>query len=178
MKLLLHICCAPCSIHPLEETCGGEFDSVTGFFYNPNIHPYSEYIKRKDALQEYSRRHNMRVVFGDYDMENYFRKVAGREGPGVRCGACWQMRLDATAAYASRNGYDSFSTTLLVSPYQDQEKIKSIGKSAGKRFGVGFFYKDFRGGFKTAQGRAKEENLYRQNYCGCIFSEKERYEKR
>lgn len=165
-------------MHPFEEVYGKEFDSITGFFYNPNIHPYTEYINRKNALDEYSNRHKIPVIFHKYDIENFFRRISGNEQFGARCGACWRMRLEETAAFAAKKKFDSFSTTLLVSPYQNQEDIKRIGLDLKKRFNVNFYYKDFRGGFKSAQEEARKEDLYRQKYCGCIFSERERYEKK
>ncbi len=175
MKLLLHICCAPCAIHPFEEL--KEFDAITGFFYNPNIHPYTEYINRKKALEDYSRNRKFPVIFHKYDFENYFRRVSGNEEFGARCGVCWQMRLEETALFGVQNGYNSFTTTLLVSPYQNQEKIKDMGEDLAKKYNISFFYRDFRDGFREAQDKARNENLYRQKYCGCIFSERERYEK-
>lgn len=177
MKLLLHICCAPCAIHPFEELKGKEFDSITGFFYNPNIHPYTEYINRKKALEEYSKKHKISVTFHKYDMENYFRRISGNEESGTRCQLCWRMRLEETAVFGVQNKYDLFTTTLLVSPYQDQERIKRIGQDLAKKYNIGFFYNDFRRGFREAQHKAREEDIYRQKYCGCIFSERERYAK-
>jgi len=177
VKLLLHTCCAPCIIHPFRELYKKEFDSVAGFFYNPNIHPYTEYVRRKDALEEYSKRRGIPVVFHKYDMENFLRHISGNEQFGARCRICWRIRLEETAAFAAKERFDFFTTTLLVSPYQNQEDIKRIGLDLEKRFDVQFYYKDFRGGFKSAQLEAKDEGLYRQKYCGCIFSERERYKK-
>ena len=170
MKLLLHICCAPCSIHPFEELKLKEFDTVTGFFYNPNIHPYAEYINRKRALEDYSKKNNLPIVFGKYDMESYFRRISGNEEAGTRCEICWRIRLEEAAIFGVQNKYDLFTSTLLVSPYQDQEKIKAIGEDLAKRYKISFLYKDFRGGFRRAQNKAKDENLYRQKYCGCAYS--------
>lgn len=178
MKILLHICCAPCSIHPHKELDLKNADSVVGFFYNPNIHPYSEYRERKKALEEYSEKSRFPVVFHKYDMENFFREISGNEEFGTRCRICLALRLGETANYAKKNGFDTFTTTLSISPYQDQAEIARIGRDVSKRVGVDFLYKDFRGGFRASQDEAKEIGLYRQKYCGCIFSEKERYEKK
>jgi len=176
MRLLLHICCAPCAIYPLEELRGEGFDSITGFFYNPNIHPYTEYIRRKTALEEYSGRHDLPVIFRDYNLTDYFRGVAQNEEAPARCRLCWRMRLNESALFGSRNGYDAFTTTLLVSPYQDHDLIKEIGREAAENCGIDFIYREFRKGFRKAQDDARREGLYRQKYCGCIFSERERYE--
>lgn len=176
MKLLLHICCAPCSLYPYKEL--KIFSSIVGFFYNPNIHPFVEYNQRKSALEEHSRKNDFKVLFHKYDVENFFRKVSGSEKHTERCKICWRMRLEETANVAKMNGFDSFTTTLLISPYQDQEHIKSIGRDIAKKVGIDFFYKDFRDGFRVAQEDAKKIGLYRQKYCGCIFSERERFEKR
>ena len=177
MKLLVHTCCAPCIIYPLEALKKHGFGQIAGFFYNPNIHPYTEYINRKKALEEYSRKNKIRVFFHKHDMKNYFRRVSGHEDHGSRCALCWRMRLDETALFASQNDYSHFTTTLLVSPHQDQKVIKMIGEEAAGKYGVEFFYQDFREGFRRSQDKAKEDNLYRQKYCGCLFSERERYEK-
>ncbi|NQT06889.1 MAG: epoxyqueuosine reductase QueH [Candidatus Omnitrophica bacterium] len=177
MKLLLHVCCAPCAIHPFAELRGREYKEITGFFYNPNIHPYTEFINRRKSLEEYSEKNKFPVVFHKYDMENYFRHVAGHEGPGTRCPRCWRMRLEETASFGAQKDYDAFTTTLLVSPYQDQEMIRKIGLELSKKYRIDFFYRDLRDGFRKAQDAARKDNLYRQKYCGCVYSEKERYDK-
>lgn len=178
MKLLLHICCAPCAIHPFKALEPEGFNAITGFFYNPNIHPQAEYVKRSEALRQYSQSHKMPVLFGSYDPEEFFKCISGNEKTPARCSFCWRMRLEKTASYAAVNNYNAFTTTLLVSPYQDQDAIKEIGEKAAARFNTKFLYKDFRKGFGKAQGQAKCEGLYRQKYCGCVFSEKERHDKR
>ncbi len=178
MKLLLHICCAPCTIYPFENLKGEGASSVAGFFYNPNIHPYTEYNHRKMALEEYSRRHNITIFFHKYDIKNYFRHISGHEEFGERCKICWRIRLEETARFAAQNNYTHFTTTLLVSPYQDQSAIKAIGEEMAVRYGVEFLFKNFREGFAQSQEKAKAEELYRQKYCGCVFSEMERYEKK
>ena len=150
---------------------------IAGFFYNPNIHPYGEYTARKSALEVYARKNKLRVFFHKYDMKNFFRNICGSEEFGERCKACWRMRIDETAHFASQNGYTHFTTTLLVSPYQDQKMVKQIAEEAAKKYGVDFVSRDFRDGFRVSQDKAKEEGMYRQKYCGCIFSEQERHEK-
>ena len=187
MRLLLHICCGPCALYPVKELLNKKFDKITGFFYNPNIHPPSEYKKRRDALYEASRGQaclsptGFEIIYPEYKMEEYFRFVfcnnAGdglKPPPAERCGLCWELRLSKTADFAKVNGFDAFTTTLLVSPYQDHEKVKKISERVAIEKGVKFYYQDFMPGFKEAHEQAKKESLYRQKYCGCVFSELER----
>ena len=181
MKLLLHICCGPCALYPIKELLCRKFDKVTGFFYNPNIHPPSEYKRRKDALSVGTahcavptKMTGFEIIYPEYKMEEYFRKVLSKEDSPERCSLCWTLRLSETANFAKNNGFDAFSTTLLISPYQDHEKIKKIGESIAEENGIDFYYQDFRPGFREGQEQAKKENLYRQKYCGCVFSELER----
>jgi len=174
MKLLLHICCGPCALYPVKELLSKKFDKITGFFYNPNIHPPSEYKRRRDALSEAAKKICLEVVMPEYKMEEYFRKTLSKEDSPERCQLCWELRLSETADFAKANGFDAFTTTLLVSPYQDHEKVKKIGEKVADEKGVQFYYQDFRPGFKDGQEQAKKENLYRQKYCGCVFSELER----
>jgi hypothetical protein len=178
MKLLLHTCCAPCLIHPFEvlKKIGYKLEI---FFYNPNIHPFSEYRNRKKAVENYSKSNNISVYYDEgYRPHEFFRLVVNNEKSPVRCYLCWQLRLEKTAELAKNNGFDSFSTTLLVSPYQDIKKIGQIGEEISKNTGVKFFFKDFRPGFHDAHRKAKDSGIYCQKYCGCIFSEVERYERR
>jgi hypothetical protein len=173
MKILLHICCAPCSIYPVKTLLGEEI-SISGFFYNNNIHPYTEYVKRRDALAQYAKLIGLEVVFrDDYDLEGFLRATVFREAN--RCAFCYFERLNATARYAKEAGYDSFTTTLLYSIYQKHNMVKEIGESAGKSAGIPFYYRDFRPGWKEGVNESKRLELYRQKYCGCIYSEKERY---
>lgn len=180
MKVLLHICCGPCALYPAKELLAKKFDKITGFFYNPNIHPPSEYKRRKDVLYEASREQaclfpaEFEIVYPEYKMEEYFRKVLSKENSIERCSLCWELRLSRTADFAKANDFDAFTTTLLVSPYQDHEKVKLIGENIAKDSGIEFYYQDFRPGFRNGQEQAKRENLYRQKYCGCVFSELER----
>src|SRR3990167_6004712 len=174
MKLLLHICCGPCALYPVRELLDKKFDKITGFFYNPNIHPPSEYKKRKDTLSEAASKIGFEIIIPAYKMEEYFRKVISKEDSPERCRLCWELRLSETAVFAKNNGFDAFTTTLLISPYQDHEKIKEIGEDIASKNGVQFYYQDFRPGFRDGQEQAKKEDLYRQKYCGCVFSELER----
>jgi len=178
MKLLLHICCGPCALYPVRELLDKKFDKITGFYYNPNIHPPSEYKRRKDALEAASAKIGFEVIYPPYKMEEYFRKIFCRDAvcctPAERCSLCWELRLSETASFAKTNGFDAFTTTLLISPYQDHEKVKKIGEKIAREKGIQFYYQDFRPGFRDGQEQAKKENLYRQKYCGCVFSELER----
>ncbi len=173
MKLLLHCCCAPCSVMPLRLLRADGIEPAA-FFYNPNIHPYSEYRKRRNTFREYME--SQRVSFAmldDYDMETFLAGVAAH--PEARCGFCYRLRLHAAAEFAAAHGFDTLSTSLLVSPYQKHELIKEAGEQAAAEFGLNFYYRDFRPYFREGQEIARAEGLYLQGYCGCVYSEKERY---
>jgi predicted adenine nucleotide alpha hydrolase (AANH) superfamily ATPase len=131
--------------------------------------------KRQKAITDYALKENFEVVFGEYDTDNFFKIIGDNIEAPSRCHSCWQMRLSKTARYAKENGFDAFTTTLLVSPYQDIDTIKSIGEGLSRELGVNFIDEDFRGGFRSAQQFAREHNIYRQKYCGCVYSEKERF---
>jgi epoxyqueuosine reductase len=177
MNILLHICCAPCEIYPLEKLRKDKH-VVAGFFCNPNIHPYSEYLKRKQEVEKYSKEAGLNVTYSDYDLMEYFDYVVNNEDQKNRCPVCWWLRIKKAAQFAKECGFDAFTTTLLVSPYQDHEILKNICEGIAKEAGIKFYYEDFRPGFKAAREKAKEKGMYLQNYCGCIFSEKERIEKK
>ncbi|MDD2470027.1 MAG: epoxyqueuosine reductase QueH [Bacilli bacterium] len=167
MKLLMHMCCAPCSTYPMTLLRKDKID-VTGFFYNPNIHPLDEYQKRLDTVKRYADIMNLKVEYIDEYMEDRWRNYTGNNDH--RCDMCYRLRLDKTAAYAKENGFDAFTTTLLVSPYQNHELIKELGNQYALKYGIKFYYQDFREGFREGQAIAKELELYRQKYCGCIIS--------
>lgn len=174
MRLLLHICCAPCLIYPLERLKGKGVE-ITGFFYNPNIHSFYEYNKRKEALADFNKENAIDIIYRDYEPSEFFRAINLKENKSERCAICWRLRLAKTAQIAKEKGFDCFSTTLLVSPYQEHELLKKIGDEIAKELKVNFYYEDFRPGFKKAQEIAKQKGLYRQKYCGCIYSEMERH---
>lgn len=148
-----------------------------GFFYNPNVHPYSEYLKRKDEVEKYSKEARLTVAYPDYDVAEYFQYIVGSENQKNRCPVCWRLRIKKCAQFAKENDFDAFTATLLGSPYQDHEVLKNICEDIAKEAGVKFYYEDFRTGFKAAHDKAKTQGMYCQNYCGCLFSEKERIEK-
>lgn len=175
MKLALHTCCAPCAIYPTQEA-KSENLSVTGFFYNPNIHPSPEYIKRKKECEEYFKSENIEFISPEESVLDFFNATAEKEIPPQRCAACWEMRLRKTATFAKEKGFDAFTTTLLGSPYQDHGKLKDICEKLSKEYGIPFYYKDFRLGFRDAHKVARMRGIYCQNYCGCVFSVVEREE--
>ncbi|MCF8094300.1 MAG: epoxyqueuosine reductase QueH [Desulfobacteraceae bacterium] len=173
MKLLLHICCAPCSIYPLEVLREKGFE-VMGFFYRNNIHPYNECKRREDALKAYAEQIGLRVIYQEgYDLEGFLRSLVFREDQ--RCRFCYYDRLKTSAKMAKRGKFDYFSSTLLYSRHQNHELIAEIGESVAKTEGVTFYYEDFRKGWKTGVEKSKQMGMYRQQYCGCIYSEKERF---
>jgi predicted adenine nucleotide alpha hydrolase (AANH) superfamily ATPase len=147
---------------------------VMGFFYKNNIHPYTECLRRKEALEKYAAQINLRVIYQEgYDLEGFIQNLVHREAD--RCRHCYHDRLRTTALIAKRGKFDYFSTTLLYSKFQKHELVRSIGESVGKSVGVPFFYQNFQEGWKEGIETSKKLEMYRQQYCGCIYSEKERY---
>ena len=177
MKLLMHTCCAPCSVYCIDSLRKEEIEP-TVYWYNPNIHPYMEYKMRRDTLKEYTKSIDVKATFQeDYGLDNFCKNVIG--DLGNRCmNYCYPVRLEQTAKYAKENGYDTFTTTLLVSPYQNHEGICEVAERIAKIYDLKFLYRDFRVGFREGQAKARELGLYMQKYCGCIFSEEDRYSKK
>ena len=173
MQTLLHICCAPCS-NMCITTLRGEGVEPVGFWYNPNIHPFTEYRARRNCLREYAGDIGLKLLEqNDYGLRPFVREVAGDiDG---RCVKCYEMRLGRTAQYAAEHGYDAFTSSLFISPYQKHDLMRRVAEDAAARFGVQFLYRDFRPLFKAGQARARELGFYMQKYCGCVFSEEERY---
>ncbi len=151
---------------------------MEGFFYNPNIHPFSEYRKRYEALVSAGQNLELSVIYHKYDFEEFLRKVSCIEDRQKQHRFCWSIRLQETACAARNAGIENFTTTLLASPYQDIEEIKILGKEAADKYGLTFLARDFRRGFSESHKISKEWMLYHQNYCGCIYSEKESIEGR
>jgi predicted adenine nucleotide alpha hydrolase (AANH) superfamily ATPase len=173
MKVLLHVCCANCAIYPIK-TMREEGLEVMGFFYRHNIHPYTECLKRQEALQTYAEKINLKVIYQEgYDLEGFIQNIVYRESD--RCNYCYHDRLRSTALLAKRGKFDYFSSTLLYSKHQQHELIRTMGESIGKSVGVPFLYQDYREGWKEGIECSKQMGLYRQHYCGCIYSEKERF---
>jgi len=173
-KLLLHACCGPCLSGANIALSQDDLD-VTGYFYNPNIHPQIELIRRADSLRMYveARKFNA-VIIDNYNIELFESEVVGKSGD--RCLNCYRLRLEATANYAIRNRFDCFSTTLLLSPYQKHDLIRLAGEEASRKYGVSFYYRDLRPFYNESIKRSKEMGLYRQKYCGCYLSKEKKNE--
>lgn len=185
MKVLLHICCGPCAIMPVQRLLD-EGHEVTGYFYNPNIHPLAEYLRRREGAAQAAERYGIKMLWalhpGDYDTAAWLRMMHGREAAPGRCRMCWGQRLEAVFGKALEGGFDAFSTSLLYSRYQQHEFIAArcgelAGGGAGDTPRPAFIYRDFRADWQSGIDRSKEWGIYRQQYCGCIFSENERYAK-
>jgi predicted adenine nucleotide alpha hydrolase (AANH) superfamily ATPase len=175
MKILLHLCCGPCAVFPVQHLREAGHE-IAGYFYNPNIHPYKEFTRRLDTSREFAAKVGLDlVVDAEYNLEDYL--AGALAAGGDRCRACYELRLKKAARYAADHGFDCFTTTLLVSPYQRHETIKAVGESAAASENVPFCYIDFRPGWPEGVRISKELELYRQPYCGCIFSERDRYYK-
>ena len=175
-KILLHTCCAPCTIYPLR-ILREEGNEVQGLFYNPNIHPYMEYKRRFDTLKAYADQVGFQLMGDDAcPFEDFLRQVVFHEDD--RCRYCYRIRLFQAARIAREQGFDAFTTTLLYSRYQKHDLIRQIAEEEGKNQGVPFLYHDFREGWVEGIQASKEMGMYRQPYCGCIYSENERYYRR
>ena len=176
MKLLLHTCCAPCSVYCIKSLREENIEP-TVYWFNPNIHPYMEYKARRDTLKEYTKSIGINAIFDEnYGLRDFCKNVVGDlENRCVKY--CYIVRLEQTAKYAKEHGYDTFSTTLLISPYQNHEALKQIGEEMAQKYNLTFLYRDFRPGFRDGQTEARELGLYMQKYCGCVFSEEDRYSK-
>lgn len=173
MRVLLHLCCGPCGLYPLD-VLRREGLSVTGWFFNHNIHPYQEYQRRRDAVAQMAEQEGLALIVRDqYLLEEFLANVAA--APADRCRYCYASRLDAVAAEAAAGGYDAFSSSLFYSRYQNHALMQQEAEAAALRHGIAFLYRDFRPGWQEGIRRSKELGLYRQQYCGCVYSEKERY---
>ena len=176
MSVLLHICCGPCAVYPLE-VLKNEGIKVRGFFFNPNIHPFQEFRNRLAAVEQLAVMKNLPVDYHrDYGLREYLRAVVFNEEG--RCGLCYDMRLREAVEQAKRTGADAFTTSLLYSRYQNHELIRRKAEQLAEAHGIPFYYNDFREGWQQGIDLSKEMGLYRQAYCGCIYSEQERYDKR
>lgn len=174
-RLLLHVCCGPCTIGPLGAL-RGEGYSVQAYFCNPNIHPYREYQRRAETMQQLAEAKGLSVgIAAGYNLEGWLEVAVPAHAKGERCRACYRMRLGEAARFAAEGDFPAFTTTLLGSPYQKRDWLLQEGEAAGEKHGVAFLGLDFRPHFRGGQGEAKEMGLYRQGYCGCVYSEKERY---
>jgi len=173
--LLVHICCAPCACLPVRSL-REEGYRIKAFFYNPNIHPFREYQRRRDAVAKWAEHEAVAVTYASgYQLEEFLQGAVPTHQAGERCRYCYQLRLDAAAAQAAAAGCPVFTTSLLISPYQKHDLIKELGQESAARHGVEFLYRDLRPLWRAGVALSKELDLYRQPYCGCIYSEKERY---
>ena len=173
MNTLLHICCAPCANQCIEVLRGDKIE-VTGYWYNPNIHPFTEYRARRNCLRDYAATIELPLIEqDDYALRPFIRQVA--EDIGNRCVKCYEMRLFEAARNAKEKGFDSFTSSLFISPYQNHELMRQVAERAAFEYGVEFLYRDFRPFFRAGQKFAREHEFYMQKYCGCVFSEQERY---
>jgi epoxyqueuosine reductase len=172
----MHICCSNCCLYPLR-TLSAKNISVKGFWINPNIHPYTEYRMRLDSLQLLEKEWGLDIEYADqYGLKEFMRAVVHDEDN--RCVHCYSMRLEQTAIAAKKMGLDGFTTSLLVSPYQKFDMIREVGMTMGKRHEIPFYVEDFRPGWHEGMRMSRELGLYRQKYCGCVYSEMERYMKK
>lgn len=175
IKLLLHTCCAPCLIYPYSFL-RDQGKEVTAFFYNPNVHPFLEFRKRRETLEAYTENQSIRLISEkQYGLTDFLRKVVFQEKN--RCEICYLTRLEKTILFAKKLGFESFSTTLLYSKYQQHDLIASLCNRLSIQHNISFCYNDFRAGWQEGVDKAVEQNIYRQSYCGCIYSEHERYDK-
>jgi epoxyqueuosine reductase len=176
MNLLFHVCCGPCALYPLSVFKKTGID-VCCYFFNPNIHPYKEFRKRIEALSIVSSTMNFKVIYNNnYGLVDFLRKVVFHEKN--RCQICYDIRLKKTVEYAKNQGYDSFSTSLFYSRYQNHQTLIDICSQLAIESGIQFFYRDFRDGWQSGIDQAKALNIYRQSYCGCIYSEQESHDKK
>jgi len=173
MKILMHICCANCAIYPLKSL-QEDGHTLTCFWFNPNIHPHIEYEHRLNAVKKLQGLWNLKVEYFDYyGLREYLRNVAQNEAK--RCEYCYTVRLKETARMAKEINADAFTTTLLISPYQKFDMIVEIGRALEDKYSVKFYVDDLRKGFYEGKRIAKALGLYQQKYCGCVYSEMERY---
>jgi len=176
-EILLHMCCAPCATHAVEML-KGDF-RVTGLFYGPNIHPEIEYIMRLEEAERFAETAGIEMIRAEYDMTRWFESVEGLESEeegGERCSNCCRMRLEKTAEYAVEKGIEYFTTTLSVSPHKDSGDINDSGAEIAERLGLTYYHADFKkkDGFKKSVDISRKLGLYRQDYCGCVFSRRDR----
>lgn len=179
--LLLHACCAPCSSYTLEYL--SKYFKITIYYYNPNIHPKDEYTRRinelKKFLNEFKVENEVKLVEEQYNPTEYFEAIKGLENLGEkskRCYECYKLRMEKACKYASENGFDYFTTTLSISPYKISDWINEIGETLQNKYDISYLYADFKkkNGYKRSLELSKKYNLYRQDYCGCIYSKQER----
>lgn len=178
-KLLLHACCAPCAIYPIEQLAK-EY-KLAIFFYDPNIHPRKEYIQRRDEMKKYAQKINVDFEEGEYETAEWFAKTKGLEKEperGARCDICFDIRFSKTATKAKAEKYSVWATVLTISPHKDADKINMIGEKLAAQYNIPFLTHDWKkkDGFKISSKMSKDEGFYRQDYCGCVYSKATREE--
>ena len=178
MNLLLHMCCGPCSCYPVKKLREDGIEP-TGYFFNPNIHPYKEWDMRLKTAKEFAEKVDMKIITDEnYMLRDFLKKALMAESvENGRCRMCYTWRLEQAAKFAAENGFDSFTSTLFYSIYQQHELMKETAEFFAEKYGVSFYYEDFRTGWQEGTDISIDLGLYRQPYCGCIFSEEERYSK-
>ena len=172
-KLLMHVCCGPCAVWPVHAIQEEDLFDISGLFFNPNIHPTTEFERRRSTAAAFFSASGLPLQTTDdfwQDRWEEYECNPALGGKAARCAMCYRVRLDKTARVAATGGFDSFTTSLLVSPYQDHDQIVSLGREMAEQYNVEFYYQDFRPHFREGQRMAKEQGLYRQKYCGCILS--------
>lgn len=198
MKLLMHMCCGPCSCYPLQKLRADGFEPV-GYFFNPNIHPYHEWDLRLKTAKQFAETMAMELVTDErFLLRDFLRRALAAEGEAAapaagtqeealrfveayraqknrRCRMCYAWRLEEAARYAAENGFSAFTSTLFYSIYQQHDVMRDIAERLADVYGVAFYYEDFRSGWQEGIDLSIKLGLYRQGYCGCVFSEEERY---
>ncbi|MBQ7585597.1 MAG: epoxyqueuosine reductase QueH [Desulfovibrionaceae bacterium] len=178
-KLLLHVCCGPCAIMPLTRFLEAGY-AVTAWFMNPNIQPLAEYLRRREAAEQCAFHFGIPIIFADstWNITAWLRQVQGQDTPPKRCTYCCESRLEATFNKAKELGFNAFSSSLLYSIYQPHEVIKACGEKLAKDSQLKFIYQDFRKDWQEGIEICRKMGLYRQPYCGCVYSESDRYQKK
>lgn len=176
MEVLVHICCAPCGVKIFGYLRQKGYQPA-GFFYNPNIHPKSEHLLRQKTAKELLKKKGIRFIGSDYEPKEYFKALAGEKKLGKRCLKCWRLRLEKTVKKACKLGFDAFCSTLQVSFFQNQKVLTKIGKELETKYKIKFLDEKFDKLFEESQKESKRQGMYRQNYCGCVYSLLEKYAK-
>ncbi len=175
MKILVHICCAPCALYVFPRL-KEKFDEVIGFWYNPNIHPLQEYLKRLNSVREWAEKEGAKIIYENrYELQEFLREIVYRESK--RCLICYYIRFKKTAIFARRGKFDYFGSTLLYSPHQNRDLMIQAIEQVGKEYSVKPYLHQFKEGWRESREISRKMGLYHQNYCGCIYSEEERYRK-
>ena len=179
MKLLLHMCCGPCACYPIKQLKLKGIESV-GYFFNPNIHPYKEWEARLHTAIKLANIENIQLfIHKSYDIREFLKKALVSEGErNGRCNMCYAWRLEEVARFAADNKFEAFTSTLFYSIYQQHDLLKLKAERLARKYKINFYYEDFRIGWQEGIDISIERGLYRQKYCGCIFSEEERYNKK